>query len=103
MHGGDGCVSYNLGQVYMQQQLDPAPLYRGSAVGQAYVVRYAVDRLYIALGALSSSWLSAPKCHSSARRLPGRLPAPIRGLVYVLLARQDWPRPSPKTRTRSSD
>ena len=43
MHGGDGCVSYNLGRVYMhQQQLDPAPVYRGSAAGQAYVARYAV-------------------------------------------------------------
>ena len=45
MHGGDGCVFYNLGRVYnMQQQLDPAPVvYRGSAAGQAYVAaRYAV-------------------------------------------------------------
>ena len=30
MHdGGDGCVSYNLGQVYTQQQLHAAPLYIG--------------------------------------------------------------------------
>ena len=40
-------LSYNLEQVYMQQQLHPPPLYRGSAAGQAYlgmcVARYAVQ------------------------------------------------------------
>ena len=79
MHGGDGCVYYNLGQVYMQQQLDPAPLQRGSAAGQAYVARCAVG--YV--GVFEHIWLSAPKCPA------GKLPAPIRGLVHVLLARQD--------------
>ena len=80
MHGGDGCVSYNLGQVYMQQQLRSGPS-RGSAAGQAYVARYAVG--YI--GVFEHIWLSAPKCPA------GKLPAPIRGLVYVLLARRQDP------------
>ena len=31
-----------LGRYDMQQQLHPAPVYRGSAGGQAYIARYAV-------------------------------------------------------------
>ena len=69
MHGGDGCVSYNLGQVYMQQQLDPDPLYRGSAGGQAYVVRYAVgyvgDFEQLALRAQVPGWQAA-RTHTRA-------------------------------------
>ena len=63
MHGGDGCVYYNLGQVYMQQQLDPAPLQRGSAAGQAYVARYAVGYVgvfeHMALRAQVPGWQAA--------------------------------------------
>ena len=76
MHGGDGCVSYNLGQVYMQQQLHAAPLYGGSAAGQAYVARYAVGVFeHMALRAQVPGWQAA-RTHTRAGIRAARPPRP---------------------------
>ena len=69
-----------LGRYICSSSSDPAPLYRGSAAGQAYVARYAVGYIgvfehIIALRAQVPGWQAA-RTHTRAGIRAARPPRP---------------------------
>ena len=68
-----------LGRYICSSSSDPAPLYRGSAAGQAYVARYAVGYIgvfeHMALRAQEPGWQAA-RTHTRAGIRAARPPRP---------------------------